>query len=217
MTVAEVVSQRRSSHKFLPTPVPPEILKECLSISQKTPSNNNIQPWQLTIAVGEPLRRLQVTLVDAWNNQIPLQIPPTPDKYLRYAQEHGSILYGPQGYNVAREDKKARSDAIVDNFNNYNAPCVAIFTIDKALATSDILSVGMYMQTIILLLSERGLATIPQVSIAGYPDLVRKSLNIGDDMIILCALAIGYRDEKSVLNKISIPRDAWQDHVTFAN
>ena len=215
-SVVKTVSERHSTHKFRPDkPVPREILTECLSLAQHAPSNNNLQPWRITICTGEPLLRLKATLVNAFKSQVPLQIPQVPEKYLHFQQQHGAMLYGPPGYNIAREDKEARFNAIVDNFNNYGAPCVAIVGIDKSLATSDIVSVGMYLQTLILLLSEQGLGTIPQVSIAGYPELIRKELDIAEDVTILCGLAIGFPDEASNLNTVRIPRDPWRNNVRF--
>ena len=87
--------------------------------------------------------------------------------------------------------------------------------IEKSLATPDIVSVGMYLQTLILLPSEQGLGTIPQVSLVGYPELIRQELEIEEDMTVLCGLAIGFTDETRSLNMLRMPRGLWEIMSSF--
>lgn len=183
--------------------------------AQNSPSNHNLQPWRIAVCTGATLNRLQKTLGDAFLDGKPLDVPAVPEHYLHYQQAHGAILYGPPGFDVPREDKKARMDSILQNFNNYGAPCLLMATIDKQLGTADVLSVGMYLQTLILLFSENGLASIPQVSLAGYGELIKKELDIDDNMSVLCGLAVGYADESSKLNKIRMPKDPWTQSIRF--
>jgi nitroreductase len=55
-------------------------------------------------------------------------------------------------------------------------------------------AVGMFLQTLVLALTARGLGTCVQVAIAGYPEIVREQLNIPEELMILCGLAAGYTD-----------------------
>jgi nitroreductase len=55
------------------------------------------------------------------------------------------------------------------------------------------------------------------VSIAGYPDVVREQLNIGEDMRILCGLAIGYPDPAFPGNTIRVPRNPVEKNVVFVD
>jgi hypothetical protein len=45
-----------------------------------------------------------------------------------------------------------------------------------------------------LALTERGLGSCVEVSISGYPEIVRAQLAIPTELSILCGLAIGYPD-----------------------
>jgi hypothetical protein len=47
----------------------------------------------------------------------------------------------------------------------------------------------MYLQTLMLALSARGLCTCVEVSVAGYPNVVRAELKIPPELTIICALA----------------------------
>jgi nitroreductase len=54
-----------------------------------------------------------------------------------------------------------------------------------------------------------------QVSIAGYPETIREQLGIGEDMRILCGLAIGYPDPDFGGNALRVPRNPLEDNVVF--
>jgi len=73
----------------------------------------------------------------------------------------------------------------------------------------------MYLQTLMLVLTARGLGTCVEVSVAGYPDVVRAELKIPPELTIICALAIGYTDPDFPTNKLHIGRDAVAKHVVF--
>jgi nitroreductase len=79
----------------------------------------------------------------------------------------------------------------------------------------DSLGVGMFLQTLVLALTARGLGTCVQVSIAGYPETVREQLGIGEQMRVLCGLAIGYPDPDFPGNALRVGRNPIQDNVLF--
>ena len=66
----------------------------------------------------------------------------------------------------------------------------------------DSLGVGMFLQTLVLALTARGLGTCVQVAIAGYPEIVREQLNISDELMTLCGLAAGYSDPDFPANQL---------------
>lgn len=94
-------------------------------------------------------------------------------------------------------------------------PVATVIGIPDNLAKADILSVGLYVQTLVLLTTERGLGTCLQVSTAGYTDVIRRELGILEDTTILCTLAIGYENESQHINVFKMSRDQWKDHVKF--
>ena len=65
----------------------------------------------------------------------------------------------------------------------------------------------MFLQTLLLALTERGLGTCVEVSIARYPEIVRAQLAIPTELSILCGLAIGYPDPEFPANKLHIARE----------
>jgi nitroreductase len=95
---------------------------------------------------------------------------------------------------IARHDGEARRIAVLRNWEFFRAPLAGIVCMHRDLDYVDGLGVGMFLQTLLLGLTARGLGTCTQVSIAGYPETIREHLGIGEEMRILCGLAIGYPD-----------------------
>jgi nitroreductase len=85
----------------------------------------------------------------------------------------------------------------------------------RDLGPADALSVGMFLQTLLLALTARGLGTCVEVSVAGYPETVRAQLAIPAELSILCGLAIGYPDPDFPGNRLICGREAFEKHVVF--
>ena len=71
------------------------------------------------------------------------------------------------------------------------------------------------MQNIMLLAREQGLHTCPQAAWADYHQAVRNTLQLSDDEIVVCGLALGYADPGAIENTLVTTRVALDDHVTF--
>ena len=54
------------------------------------------------------------------------------------------------------------------------------------------MTVGMFVQTFLLALTERGLSSCCEVSVVGYPEIIRAELDIPEELSILSGLAVGY-------------------------
>lgn len=214
--VTKTVLARHSTRVFLPDAVPDELLEQCLSLSQHAPSSTNMQPWRVTIVQGAALQRLSNALTHAVRDlKQPSQVPPIPDAYKQYRSELGHDLYGERGYNIPRGEKDAMQAAQLRNYRFFDAPVGAVIAIEKGLSPADILSVGLYLQTFILLLTERGIGTCAEVSVAGYPDVIRSELGLSENLDVLCGLAIGFEDSSHHVNQLKMARDKWRESVKF--
>ena len=112
-------------------------------------------------------------------------------------------------------DTARHAAAVMRNFDFFGAPLAGIVCMHRDLGPADTLSVGMYLQTLMLALTARGLGTCVEVSVAGYPDVVRAELNISPELTIICGLAVGYPDPDFPTNKLHIGRDPVAKHVGF--
>jgi nitroreductase len=118
--------------------------------------------------------------------------------------ELGAQVYGAMG--IAREDTAKHAAAVSRNSEFFRAPQVGIVCIHRDLGLAHALGVGMYLNTLLLALTERGLETCIEASVTGYPEIVRAQLAIPAELSILCGLAGGYPDPDFPVNHLHINR-----------
>jgi nitroreductase len=206
------ILERHSTRMFLPQPVPREIVDEALSLAQHAPSNSNIQPWRLVFASRTARDRLKDALFGVADHEAP-HIPALPKAFEHYRDELGAEVYGSMGIPIA--DTARHAAAVMRNFDFFGAPLAGIVCMHRDLGPAGAVSVGMYLQTLMLALTARGLGTCVEVSVAGYPDVVRTELKIPPELTIICGLAVGYSDPDFPANKLHIGRDPFAKHVVF--
>ncbi|QRY49111.1 nitroreductase [Mycolicibacterium septicum] len=211
----DVVRSRRSSRMFLPDkPVPRELLDEALALAVRAPSNSNTQPWHVFFATGE--RR--VRLVDALLAAVEAAPPAVgsaglPPRFAHLRRESGALVYGAMG--IARDDADGRWAAQKRNWEFFHAPVAGVVCMHRDFTNVDAMGVGMFLQTLLLALNERGLGSCVQVSISFYPDVLREQLDIPDDLTILSGLSIGYADPQFAANHLDTPRNPIGENVVF--
>jgi nitroreductase len=208
----ETIRLRRSTRMFLADPVPRHLVEESAALAMCAPSNSNVQPWHLVLTSGKVRDRLVAALL-AEARAKPPNVPQLPESHAHLRRELGAQVYGAMG--IARDDAEARQTAVLRNWEFFRAPLGGIVCMHRDLGLVDSMGVGMFLQTLLLALTARGLATCVQVSVAGYPDIVREQLKIPEELTILCGLAIGYADMDFAANNLRVGRDAVDKHVVF--
>ena len=209
----EVVKERRSTRLFLrDKPVPRELLDEALSLAMRAPSNSNVQPWRVFVASGPRRDRLVEALLEEASVELPITTG-LPETFLPQRQELGALVYGSMG--IARHDAEARRLAQLRNWEFFRAPVGALVCMHRDLGLVDALGVGMFLQTFVLALTERGLGSCVQVSIAAYPETLRAHLGIPDELTVLCGMSIGYPDPAFPGNRLAVPRNPVETNVVF--
>ena len=195
-------------------PVPRELLDEALLLAMRAPSNSNIQPWRVFVASGPRRDRLVEALLEAASAGFPVTMG-IPESFLPLRQELGGLVYGSMG--IPRHDAEARRLARLRNWEFFRAPVGAVVCMHRDLGLVDSLGVGMFLQTLLLGLTERGLGTCVQVSIAEYLAIVRAHLDVPDDLTVLCGLAIGYPDPAFPANSLAVPRNPVESKIGRAH
>jgi nitroreductase len=196
----------------LPKPVPRELVNEALALAVQAPSNSNIQPWRVVFASGPTRDRLVAALLEAAHHGAP-NIPPLPESFRHFRKDLGAEVYGAMG--ITREDKAGHDAAVLRNWEFFRAPLAGIVCMHRDLGPADALSVGMFLQTLLLALTARGLGTCVEVSVAGYPEIVRAQLGIPAELTILCGLAVGYADTDFPANRLHAKREPIEKNVAF--
>jgi nitroreductase len=220
MDVTEAVRSRRSVRKFLPDLVPLDTLRRVLETAQGAPSGGNVQPWNAHVLTGEPLARL----VAAVSEVIPQGRSGHSPEYAVYPPELagvyearrfgvGEAMYAALG--IGREDKRGRLAQFMNNFRGFGAPVMMLVHTPRYMGPPQWSDMGMWLQTVMLLLREAGLDSCAQEAWAVYQKQVRACVAIPDDHIFFCGLAIGYRDADAPVNGFDVPRAPLEEVVHF--
>src|SRR5215471_1957648 len=164
----EMIRERHSCRLFLSQPVPQGLVDEALALAVHAPSNSNIQPWHVVFASGPARDGLVKALLEEAQRRPP-NIPPLPESFAHFRNELGAQVYGAMG--ITREDTAGHTAAVLRNWEFFRAPLAGIICMHKDLGPADALSVGMFVQKLLLALTARGLGTCVEVSITGYPEI----------------------------------------------
>ena len=116
----------------------------------------------------------------------------------------GEALYASLG--IPREDKRGRLAQFMDNYRGFGAPVMLFLHCSRIMGPPQWADMGMWLQSVMLLLVEHGLASCPQECWAMYGATVRRTIGLGDDQILFTGLAIGYADEDAAVNQWPVPR-----------
>ena len=217
LTVSEAVLSRRSIRAFKPDAVPLDVLHRVMDMARWAPSGCNFQPWEATILTGEPLAELQKKMLAS-----PMQDPPEyswsepeviPECKARL-QQVGASMY--QAMGIGRADADARSRFVHNNVMSFKAPAVLMCYFDRRMGSPQWSDVGMWLQTIMLLLRGEGLDTCPQEFLAMHAKLIKEFIGVSDEThIFFCGIAIGYRDEEAAVNAFDRQREPVEGNVRF--
>ncbi len=218
MTVANALKNRISVRAFTDKPVPDDMLKQIFSKAQKAPSNCNVQPWQTYVVSGKAKDELKQMLTQ----EVIAKMKPNPDfdwgiKYegIHKERQYASAfaLYDSMGIN--REDKAARGMAMLRNWSFFDAPHAAFFVMEKYLGLMGAVDLGIYAQSLALLMSENGISSCLQGALGQFPDPVRKFFNYPDSQGVLFGMSFGYADETADVNKTRTDRVDLYQAVQF--
>jgi nitroreductase len=74
---------------------------------------------------------------------------------------------------------------------------------------------GIYAQTLSLILAEHGLSNCMQGALGQFPDPVREILTLPEERGILFGMSFGYADTSAAINKTQTDRESLDNAVTF--
>lgn len=210
MNVTDVLRLRKSVRVFLDKAVEEEKIEAILSAARHAPSGANTQPWQVAVVAGESKQKLQSRLESAFRNGDKGKADYTyyPEQWIEPYKSRridcGMQLYA--ALNIAREDKQRRLEQWVANYRAFDAPVLLLFFMDKRMQTGSFLDYGMFLQSIMLVALEQGMATCPQAAFADYAEIVKSTLGYPEDSVLLCGMSLGYEDRSAPVNNYRTPR-----------
>ena len=199
MDVYEAVATRRAVRGFTDEPVSREIIERVLAAAANSPSGSNLQPWNIYVVTGAPLAELKKRAVErvatgvAWDEREYEMYPPAmKSPYSDRRAAFGKDRYSSLG--IAREDWEARQRAAIANWDCFGAPAALFCYIDRNLGPAQWADLGMYLQTVMLLLRAEGLDSCPQMAWSQVRETVADVVSPAEGQILFCGMSIGYED-----------------------
>ncbi|MDL9997967.1 nitroreductase [Variovorax sp. J22P240] len=219
MHIQEAVASRHSIRAFLPTPVDGEAIRKVLTMAARAPSGGNLQPWHIDVLAGDALAGLKSTMRERL-----AEGEPEPTEYDIYPPnlrapwrdrrfQVGEAMYARLG--IPRDDKAARRRWFANNYSFFGAPMALFCSVDRTMGPPQWSDLGMYLQTVMLLLRGEGLDSCPQECWALYPASVGSAIEMPPERMLFCGMSIGYRDPEHPVNGLVSDRAPTQEWLNF--
>jgi len=218
MSLTNILENRSSIRAFIDKPIKENTLKQIFTLAQNSISNCNVQPWQSFVVSGETKNKLKKALL----KHIMAGEQPKPEfdwtpKYQGHHRERqfgsANALYGSIG--IDRKDKAARQESMLQNWQFFNAPHAVFFCMEKYLGIMGAVDLGIYAQTLALIMKEQAIDSCMQGALGQFPDPIKQILNIPEEMGILFGMSFGYADLEAPVNNTKTDRAELSQSVSF--
>jgi nitroreductase len=218
MDVYDVVASRRAVRAFTDEPVTNDVLERVLATAARSPSGGNLQPWNTYVVTGAPLAELKRRTrarVDAGDpgdeREFEMYPPDLKSPYCERRAAAGAQRYRAIG--VGLDDEDGHRAAVAENWDCFGAPAALFVFIDRAMGSAQWADIGMYLQTVMLLLRAEGLHSCPQLAWSVYRRTVAEIVRPPDELMLFCGMSVGYEDTSAP--RVCIDRAPLAETVTF--
>ena len=209
MNVSQAMQERRSVRAFLPRVPSSQDVQSLIADAAKAASGGNLQPWRVIALTGEPLAQLTSAVSTAQpmeDNVVPhMAYPPSLwEPYRTRRFKNGEDLY--KTIDIPREDKTARLEQMAKNGLFFGAPVGVIMLVDERMGYAQWVDLGIYLQSFMLLATERGMATCAQGYWRRFRDTVERVLEVPEAYRVAYGIALGYADTAAPINDLRADR-----------
>jgi nitroreductase len=187
-------------------------LRGSLEAAARAPSGGNLQPWRIHLLVGAALQRFRERMKQRLElggfDPIDYAVYP-PNLHEPYRTQRfqvGEGLYATLG--IERADKLGRLGQFARNYNFFGAPVGLFCFVDRRMGPPQWSDLGMYLQTLMLLLCERGIDSCAQEAWSAFGATVAEFVAAPAEQMLFCGMAIGYADAAAPVNRLVTERAA---------
>jgi nitroreductase len=220
MDAVEAILSRHSVRDFLSKSVPKATVINIFETAARSPSGGNAQPWEVFVAAGAAIERIRKTYMERFQNGTagpprgpggPGGPPPQPP----YIQERMAVIRNERMKLLGLDpDDPASGRVFMEWGARLNgAPVIAIICMEKALSSQ--LDLGLFIQSVCIAAQGYGVDSFIAGSLVSHQDVLRKELEIPDNLNIITGIALGYPDPEAVINTYRSPRRPVSEFVRF--
>ncbi len=221
MNVYEAAASRRSIRAYLDKPVPGDVIRRVLEAAARAASGGNLQPWFIDVVAGDRLAELKKIMekrvieapngdaVTEYNIYPPDLVSPYRERRFAVGEDMYKVL------DVPREDKAGRLRWFARNFQFFGAPMALFCTVDRRMGQPQWSDLGMYLQTVMMMLRAEGLDSCAQECWARYPKTITDFIGTPPERMLFTGMAIGYQDLAHPINKLVTRRAPLDEFARF--
>ena len=220
MRVSEAVAQRRSVRAYTDEAVDEDVLRDLLAAASRAPSGGNLQPWQVIAVAGdakEAASQAGLSAISAnpggEDDEAPVYPAQLSNVMKARRRKVGEDMYALLG--IPKEDRAARMGWLATNFAFFGAPVGLFFVVERSMGRGQWAHLGMFMQTIALLATERGLGTCMQEAWGMVRKTMHGHLNLAPDEMLYCGMALGHPDAAAPVNALTTEREPVDGFATL--
>jgi len=215
MDVIEAILARHSVRDFSSRPVPEETVMKILETALRSPSGGNSQPWEVFVAAGATLERIRKVYKERsqGGTGAPAAPPPLPAKY----QERMATIRNERLQLLGLEPSDPASGKVFSEWQArlFGAQVVVVVCMDKALPASKSLDIGTFVQSVCLAARGCGVDSFIAGMLVPHQDVLRRELEIPEDLDIVIGVALGYPEPDSIINTYRSPRRPIREVVRY--
>jgi len=217
--IEKSIRQRHSVRAYLPDAVDRATIEAILKCARQAPSGANLQPGKFHVLTGGALANLKQQLSDAVAVNRPIvteysYFPPKLSPELKARQrEAGFALYSALG--IEKRDTKARREQFSRNYQFFDAPVGVVVTIDRDMGKGCFMDLGMALMNFFISAHSFGLGSSGIGALANHADVVHENLELPEDEMVVCGIALGVMDTDNPVNSVRTGRDPLAGYARF--
>ena len=215
--IVEAIQARHSVRDFDPRPVPKGIVMKILEVATRSPSGGNGQPWEIFVAEGQVLESIRTIYQERARSgpggpPRPGGSPPPP-----FIQERMTTIRTERMKLLGLDPTDSASGRVFMEWGArlFGAPVLVILCMDQALSSN--FDIGMLAQTICLAAQGFGVDSMIAGAFLSQPDVLRRGLEIPDNLAIVAGIGLGYPKPGSLINTSRSPRRPIEEVVRYRN
>lgn len=208
MDALEAIIARHSVRDFSPKPVDKTTVMKIMETACQAPSGGNGQPWEVFIAAGATMERIRGEYQERAKN--PPAGPPGglggPPPQPAYIQARMAQIRKERLELLGLDSNDPASGKVFQEWGArmFGVPVLAIICQDKEIKNN--MDMGLFIQSICIAAKGLGVDTFIAGAFCSHQDVLRKELDIPDNLNIITGVGLGYPNEENVINTYRAPR-----------
>jgi len=211
MTVTEALRKRVSIRQFLPDALDEGVVREILDVARWAPSGGNLQAWRVIAVAGQEREAVIRLAAESGATYAPDPADGRPvypanlwEPYRTRRYKLGEDMYALLG--IPRTDRQGRLARWARNYQFFGAPVGLFFVIEERMGHAQWAHLGMLIQSIALVATERGIGTCMQESWSSLRGPLKAHFNLAADEMVYCGMAMGFPDPSAAVNTLRSDR-----------